>query len=70
MPQSRFSDRATNRVKMLVLQRVKFETGPTEIRFGYYNLIDDKWVWARFAPFAPEEDFLELVNRAQARGWF
>jgi hypothetical protein len=70
LPQSRYSDGATDRVKMLVLQRVRFETGPTELRFGYYNLIEDRWVWGRFAAFAPEEDFLKLFDQARVRGWF
>jgi hypothetical protein len=49
--------------KYLVLQKVRFDTGATEIRSGYYMLSERAdgtryWTWARFSQLAPTDDFV------------
>ena len=58
--------------KILCLEKIKFEWGEVEVRVGYYMLMRDNktWIWARFSPIMPLEAFKELVEIAQAKGWF
>jgi hypothetical protein len=61
--------------KALVLQRIRAETGVTEVRLGYYILgkkpaMKDKWVWGQYCTMLPANELLELVEEAKARGWF
>jgi hypothetical protein len=61
--------------KMLVLQRIQFDSGMPEIRTGYYLLSsrpsgEPRWVWARFTLLAPLDDFAEMVEEARSKGWF
>ena len=60
--------------KVIVLQKLLFDTGMTEFRLGYYitgkkprNL--GKWVWGQFASMIPPDDFRALIEKARAKGW-
>jgi len=73
--QSRHSDGSTEPRYMLILQRIRFDSGVTELRAGYYIThatagSNGGWLWSRSSLIAPEEDFIALVEEARERGWF
>ena len=50
----------------------KYEGGSDiELRFGYYIISKktEKWVWGRFCPMIPKEDFNDLIKRAKEKGF-
>jgi len=60
--------------KAIYLQRLQFEDGRIELRLGYYIIgklprSAGKWVWGQFATMLPTEDFIKIVQLAQAKGW-
>lgn len=60
--------------KEMRLQRVQFEGGRVELRFGYY-IIGKKpgglgrWLWGQYAPLMPIGDVRALIWAAEAKGW-
>lgn len=61
--------------KKLVLQRIEYDDGNTELRFGYYVIgkkgrMKGKWTWGQFSPFIPLDNFINMVDEAKRKGWF
>jgi hypothetical protein len=69
LPQSNYPEKA------IYFQKFEFvENGRVEYRLGYYIIgkqprTAGKWVWGQYATMLPEEDFTEIINQAQDRGW-
>lgn len=60
--------------KIILLQRIRFADGQTEIRVGYYIIgkmprVKGRWVWGQFAAFIPAPVFRKLLRKARAKGW-
>ena len=45
--------------------------GDTQLRFGYYIISPKtkRWMWSRFCPMIPKEDFNDLIERAKEKGF-
>lgn len=61
--------------KIIILQKLQFDNGKSELRLGYYILgkkpkMLGKWVWGQYATFMPVGDFQQIVKKGQAQGWF
>jgi len=64
---------SSNKEKKLVLQKLKFENGKKELRFGYYVIgrkpkMIGKWVWGQYSPFISQKDFHKLIEKARKTG--
>ena len=60
--------------KILYLQKIQFDNGSIELRFGYYIIgkkgrVKGRWVWGQYAPFIPVDDFRYMVEDAKELGW-
>jgi len=61
--------------KKLVLQKILFSDGRSQLRLGYYVLgqkegnMKGKWVWGRNAPFMDLTEFQSLIESAKLKGW-
>jgi len=60
--------------KILCLQKVEFQDGREEIRFGYFIIgkkprMLGRWVWGQFATFMPIRDFKKLIKLSEKKGW-
>lgn len=61
--------------KKLVLQKILFSDGRSQLRLGYYVLgqkegnMKGHWVWGRNAPFMDFPEFQNLLESAKTKGW-
>ena len=65
----------SGRSKVILMQRMKLDSGREEIRVGYYIIgklpkMKGKWVWGQYAAFIPLPVFSRLILKAVKRGWF
>jgi len=61
--------------KIILLQKVRFARGVTELRLAYYIIgkkqgMKGKWVFGQYATFIPIQDFHELMRLAAERKGF
>ena len=61
--------------KVITFQKVRFEDGRVEFRFGYYMIgvkegARGRWVWGQFALLIPPADLKALLKEANKRKWF
>lgn len=60
--------------KYFSIQKIQFDDGKEEIRFGYYIMgklgkMKGKWTWGQFAPFIPIVDLQQIIKKMQEKGW-
>ena len=65
---------ANNDEKRLCIQRLKPDTGPEEIRVGYYTIShgskrSGSWGWRQNAAMLTQQDFKHMIAEIAKRDW-